>query len=78
MTRDGEVGAVWESDNDDDGERAVFQDDGNLVIYNADNEPVWATDTYQRGNIQAIQDDGNVVIYDGVELPIWATNTQEK
>jgi outer membrane protein assembly factor BamB len=53
-----------------------MQDDGNLVLYSANNEAVWASDTY--GNERAylvVQDDRNVVIYSADGTSIWATNT---
>lgn len=68
----------WESDNQDGGTRAVWQRDGNLVIYNGDddNYPVWASETSGNSRTVAIQDDGKIVIYDELDQPLWATNTQ--
>ena len=55
--------------------------DGNLVIYSADDQPIWASGTSNNPicrtcQILALQDDGNVVIYrDG--KPLWATHTNQ-
>lgn len=54
------------------------QNDGNLVIYTNDGEPLWATDTYQEGMCDArvrliMQEDGNLVLYDGEQNPLWAS-----
>jgi hypothetical protein len=56
--------------------QAVFQADGNLVVYTSANRPVWASNTYgHNGSVLKIQEDGNVVIYDNGRA-IWASNTQ--
>ena len=54
----------------------VMQDDGNLVIYDANKKPLWASNTSgSPGATLVPQDDGNLVIYDRSGKPIWATNT---
>ncbi len=53
----------------------VFQNDGNLVLYNPNSSPVWATGTEGRAARMSVQVDGNVVLYDSANQPIWATNT---
>ena len=54
----------------------IMQDDGNLVIYGRDNEPIWSSDTwYYPGSRLVVQDDGNVVIYRPDDTPVWATHT---
>jgi hypothetical protein len=54
----------------------IFQTDGNLVIYDPNNNPIWNTGTYGRGATRlTIQNDGNLVMYNSQNQPIWATNT---
>jgi hypothetical protein len=53
-----------------------MQNDGNLVIYGADNAPLWSSDTGgNEGAALVLQDDGNLVIYSSANKPLWATNT---
>ncbi|MDP9912417.1 YD repeat-containing protein [Variovorax boronicumulans] len=55
----------------------VFQDDGNLVIYDRQQNrlPVWSSETSGSGGDRFIfQTDGNLVIYAGSQ-PIWNSNT---
>ncbi len=56
---------------------AVFQTDGNLVLYDRDNKAVWASNTEGMGEYLAMQDDGNLVIYDRRDIAVWASNTNE-
>ena len=53
----------------------VFQNDGNLVLYSPNSNPVWATGTGGRAARMSVQANGNVVLYDFSNQPIWATNT---
>jgi hypothetical protein len=58
------------------GARAVMQNDGNFVIYNAQGRPLWWSGT--GGNPGAriyLQDDGNVVIYSNGGVPLWQSYT---
>ncbi|MDB9504960.1 S8 family serine peptidase [Spirulina major CS-329] len=65
-------GQEWETKP---GYKLAFQGDGNLVMYNADDEPIWATGTAGSGaNKLSIQGDGNVVLYKD-DSPLWATDT---
>lgn len=57
----------------------LMQADGNLVMYNADGQPIWASGT---GGIGApyilVQDDGNVCMYDDQqEGCFWNTETYQ-
>jgi hypothetical protein len=53
-----------------------FQDDGNLVCYDASGRPYWHSGTHGHvGARLALQDDGNVVIYAADGTPVWATMT---
>jgi hypothetical protein len=55
---------------------AIFQSDGNLVIYDPGNRPLWASGTDNKGATRlTLQDDGNLVIYTAQNRPLWATNT---
>ncbi|MCZ7414609.1 Dyp-type peroxidase [Streptomyces sp. WMMC897] len=59
------------------GRRAVFQEDGNLVIYTEDNRALWASGTDGNpGAKLSVQADGNVVIYNASDTPVWATHTR--
>ena len=55
--------------------RLVFQDDGNLVVYDNQNRALWASGTNGQAASQCImQTDGNLVIY-GYYDAIWASGT---
>jgi hypothetical protein len=53
----------------------IFQNDGNLVLYNPSSNPIWATGTEGKAARMSVQADGNVVLYDFSNQVIWATNT---
>ncbi|KAF7213518.1 B-type lectin plumieribetin-like [Nothobranchius furzeri] len=56
--------------------KAVFQEDGNFVIYGW--KPVWTSDTEKTGATQLImQDDCNLVMYTQQDKPCWQTNTHD-
>jgi hypothetical protein len=58
------------------GNIAIMQDDGNLVLYDVNNGPVWASNTAGNpGAFLSVQDDGNLVVRDQNNNPLWATNT---
>jgi hypothetical protein len=74
----GQSQALWASGTE--GNTNVFdvlmQVDGNLVVYNVDNNAIWASVT--EGNEEAylvVHNDGNVVIYDSSNQTIWQTFT---
>ena len=57
--------------------RAVFQTDGNFVIYNAWNYVIWNSGSQNRGgSILYFQGDGNVVIYRSDGKAVWASGVQ--
>lgn len=56
----------------------VFQNDGNLVMYNKGNTAVWDSKTENKGNRAEFQKDGNFVIYNNSGLAIFTTNTYKK
>ncbi|KAF7698721.1 lectin-like [Silurus meridionalis] len=54
--------------------KAIFQDDGNFVVYTW--RPVWASNTCDTGAQRLImQTDCNLVMYDQEREAVWATNT---
>lgn len=65
--------AVWDSRTTDSGDRAVFQDDGNFVIYDRSNTPIFSMNTQGKGQDLKIQDDGNFVLYMSNSRPIWSS-----
>lgn len=69
--------ALWASNtNNTAGYSAIFQADGNLVVYSEQAKALWSSLTY--GNDDAVlyvQDDGNLVIYDQDMNAIWHTGT---
>lgn len=57
------------------GNFAVFQTDGNLVVYSSSGQALWSSHTYPySGMTLNMQDDGNLVIYQG-SSPLWASDT---
>jgi hypothetical protein len=67
--------ALWSTKSvNKGGTRITMQNDGNLLMYRADNSAVWTSniDGYA-GSIVLMQDDGNLVIYG----PIFSTNTAQ-
>lgn len=53
----------------------IYQDDGNLVLYRQDGQPLWASKTDGKPTgVCIMQEDGNLVIYDSVQA-IWSSNT---
>lgn len=58
------------------GWRAVFQTDGNFVVYPAFGSSLWASNTCCTStNTLAVQSDGNIVIYGPGRVVRWTTNT---
>ena len=58
-----------------DGANLVFQNDGNLVLYNSFRVATFASNTQGRGNVIKFQMDGNIVIYDAGMVPVWYTGS---
>ncbi|PTL82656.1 type VI secretion protein IcmF/TssM N-terminal domain-containing protein [Vitiosangium sp. GDMCC 1.1324] len=56
----------------------VYQDDGNLVIYDLTTQQArWATNTQgKRAWRTAMQRDGNLVVYQAANAPVWSSKTQ--
>ena len=55
------------------------QQDGNLVIYNSQGQPVWSSGSEGQGSppyFSTMQGDGNFVIYGANNSPIWSTGTE--
>jgi hypothetical protein len=54
----------------------VYQNDGNLVVYNAAARPTWASHTDGKPAWRTyMQPDGDFVIYSAWRNPVWATGT---
>ncbi|XP_030612559.1 mannose-specific lectin-like [Archocentrus centrarchus] len=54
--------------------KAIFQDDGNFVIYAW--RPVWASDTAGSDAVRlCMQGDSNLVMYNKSDTPRWHTNS---
>lgn len=57
----------------------VFQNDGNLVVYNSrSGSAVWDSKTANSGNRAEFQSDGNFVIYNSAGTPVFSTNTANR
>lgn len=54
---------------------AIFQSDGNLVLYNSSGAVFWASGTWAPCATLSVQNDGNVVIKNPQGAIIWQTNT---
>ncbi|HKT05700.1 MAG TPA: hypothetical protein VJT31_39815 [Rugosimonospora sp.] len=53
----------------------IFQDDGNLVVYDETGVARWAASTVGKGVTTNFQSDGNFVVYNSSNKPVWASNT---
>ena len=73
--------ALWSSKTDGESAwRTYMQEDGNLVVYRAEQHPVWASNVYgeeekYKNCTLVMQDDGNLVVYNGENEAIWASGT---
>ena len=69
--------AIWTTKTSgSDGYSAIFQTDGNLVLYGHYQNPLWAAHTNGKGGVRLdFQDDGNVVLYDANSQAVWSTGT---
>ena len=55
--------------------KLIFQTDGNLVVYDENDQARWSSRTNGRGGTRAdFQTDGNLVVYNG-STPLWASGT---
>jgi hypothetical protein len=54
----------------------IYQDDGNLVLYDEWWTAMWASETAgTTPGVAVMQGDGNLVIYDAGDVPRWSTGT---
>uniref|UniRef100_A0A672YGH3 Bulb-type lectin domain-containing protein n=1 Tax=Sphaeramia orbicularis TaxID=375764 RepID=A0A672YGH3_9TELE len=54
--------------------KAVFQEDGNFVIYTW--APMWSTGTCDKGGFRIVlQEDSNLVMYDRDNRGVWGSDT---
>ena len=61
--------------------RLVTQEDGNLVLYDGQNNVRWASDTNGKGQGPyklIMQSDGNLVLYGKDSFVVWASNTNKE
>ena len=71
LSRDGAV--VWTSETDGAGTSAVLEDDGELVVFDSDNEPVFTTQTSGFSDAHAeLAGDGLAVVADD-GTPLWSS-----
>jgi len=57
--------------------RVILQTDGNLVVYNQNNQPEWSTGTTGMGTaFLVLQGDGNLVLRNSAGTTLWAANSQ--
>ena len=56
----------------------VFQEDGNLVVYDKDKNVYWASNIQNRGARAELQRDGNLVVYDYSRRSVFASNSNNK
>ncbi|OJW76691.1 MAG: hypothetical protein BGO59_20845 [Spirosoma sp. 48-14] len=65
---------IWSTGtNNKGGDKAIFQADGNFVLYDFDKRPIWASNTKGRGAYMLLQNDGNLVMYDRQDKYVWST-----
>ena len=69
--------AIWATNTSNtDGYVAIFQTDGNLVLYGHYQNALWSSHTSGKGGVRLeFQGDGNVVLYDGSAKAVWSTDT---
>ena len=67
--------AHWNTGTNGRGCDAVWQSDGNLVVYDCNGNWIWQSGTNNRGCRLDYQDDGNLVIYDCRGNWIWQSGT---
>jgi hypothetical protein len=77
---DGANRALWSSETyKKEIDRFTFQKDGNLVLYDPQNQPTWNSKTYGKNAAYlSLQNDGNLVLYDKNNTAVWHTSTYEK
>jgi hypothetical protein len=71
---------VWQSGTGNRGAaRLSMQEDGNLVIYDAEGAPLWASDTADNpGAALVVESGGEMMVCTVDQKPIWKTNGGSK
>ncbi|XP_023248737.1 comitin-like [Seriola lalandi dorsalis] len=63
--------------SEDGNSKAVFQDDGNFVIYTW--SPIWATNTCGKNPFRIlVQQENNLVMYNEEDQTVWASGTSTR
>lgn len=71
---------IWKANtaNKAPGGKAIYQKDGNFVVYNSKSKAVWSTATSRKVNTHiTVQNDGNLVMYNKTKA-VWSTRTNGK
>ncbi|MGE3579595.1 MAG: matrixin family metalloprotease [Vicinamibacterales bacterium] len=73
MSRGGPPGeALWWTGASADNGQAIFQSDGNFVVYDGTGTAIWNTVTHGNpGAFMVLQNDGNLVLYSAAGEPLW-------
>lgn len=67
---------LWESKTSGrGGDRLSIESNGNLVIYDENNQVVWQADTVGVGDYLRLENDANLVLYDRNGFEIWTSRT---
>lgn len=79
LCKDGKLPNIWHSNTwkAGNGCHLILQNDGNLVIYNAQGKAQWGSSTSKvgYGTTLILQNDGNLVLYDRSGNARWSTDT---
>lgn len=66
---------VWKTNTNRLGERLVMQTNGDLVVFDEEDQVVWQSSTQGRGEYAVLQDNANLVIFDSSGKEAWSTGT---
>lgn len=66
---------LWSTNTAERGSRVVMQHDGNLVLFDAQNNPVWSLNT--QGDYFMIFDDGNMGVLMSNGKILWSSATSQ-
>lgn len=64
--------ALWWTGASAENGQAIFQSDGNFVVYDGTGRAIWNTVTHGNpGAFMVLQNDGNLVLYSAAGAPLW-------